>query len=246
MAVDGALVADPPTRSLMARAEPDLAALETLIGYRFADRNLLDLALTHVSASGPARGDSYQRLEFLGDRVLGLAVAHMLYAAFPNAVEGELSRRLADLVRRETCADIAGTWQLQSYVRLGEGERQGGSVKPAILADICESLIGAVFLDGGLTAATRLIEAAFGPQMRTPGRRLRDAKTMLQEWAQARGLRAPAYAEVARTGPDHAPEFTIAVALEGLPSAEAKGASKRLAEQAAAEVFMTRQGIAAT
>lgn len=246
MAVDGTLVTDPATHSLtMARPQPDLAPLEDTIDYRFRDRALLDLAMTHVSAATGARSATYQRLEFLGDRVLGLVVAHMLYKAYPNAVEGELSRRLADLVRRETCAEVAEDWNAGAYARLGEGERQGKSVKPAILADFCESIIGAVFLDGGPTAASTLVESAFEPRMRAPGRRLRDAKTSLQEWAQARGLKAPAYTETARSGPDHAPEFTIAVSVEGLPPAEGKGQSKRLGEQAAAEAFMLRQGIAA-
>lgn len=227
----------------MARAEPDLTGLEDLIGYRFADRSLLRLALTHVSATGQPRGESYQRLEFLGDRVLGLAVAQMLYASYADAAEGELARRLADLVRRETCAEVATAWQVERFIRLGEGERGSGGVKPAILADICESILGAVFLDGGATAATTLVEAAFGPRMRAPGRRLRDAKTALQEWAQARGLRTPIYAEVARTGPDHAPEFTVAVSVEGFDQEAAKGTSKRTAEQAAAEAFMARHGI---
>ena len=245
MALDGALVADPATHPLtMARPEPDLAVLEKTIAYAFQDRTLLELALTHVSAGGGARNATYQRLEFLGDRVLGLAVAHMLYEAYPDAVEGELSRRLADLVRRETCAEVAAAWDLGAHARLGEGERQGRAVKPAILSDLCESIIGAVFLDGGSEAGTALVRAAFGARMREPGRRLRDAKTALQEWAQARGLKAPAYAEVARKGPDHAPEFTIAVAVEGLANAEARGQSKRLAEQAAAEAFMLQHGIA--
>ncbi len=131
------------------KAQPDLTLLEQRIGHRFLDVGLLRLALTHVSATGK-RPDSYQRLEFLGDRVLGLVVADMLYRMFPDAPEGDLSRRLAELVRRETCAEIALDWGVAAVVRLGEGEAQsGGAQKAAILGDVCEAILGAVHLDGG-------------------------------------------------------------------------------------------------
>jgi ribonuclease III len=227
----------------MAQRTWDIEPLETRIGHKFADRGLAALALTHMSgASG--RRESYQRLEFLGDRVLGLAVAEMLYVSFPDAEEGELSRRLADLVRRESCAEVARDWGVESHLRLGEGERQASS-KVAILSDVCESLIGAVFLDAGYVAAKDVVIRAFEPLMRAPRRPLRDAKTALQEWAQARGLEAPLYREVARAGPHHAPEFTMSVIVSGFEPAEAKGASKRGAEQAAALQFIGREGISA-
>src|SRR6516165_189625 len=223
-----------------------LEPLEDRIGHRFSDACLIGAALTHVSAATGARRDTYQRLEFLGDRVLGLVVSEMLYAAFPEAEEGELSRRLADLVRAESCAEVALEWGVSGYVRLGESEKQTGATKKAILGDICESIIGAVFLDAGYAAAKTVVTRAFEARMRSPRRPLRDAKTILQEWAQSRGLPTPVYSEIDRQGPDHAPEFTISVGIEGYAPAEAKGLSKRLAEQAAAANFTAREGIAAT
>ncbi len=223
--------------------EKDLTPLETRIGHHFADATLIGYALTHVSAITTARRETYQRLEFLGDRVLGLVVADMLFAAFPDAEEGELSRRLADLVRKESCAEVALDWGVEAYVRLGESEKPAGTARTAILGDICESIIGAVFLDAGFDVAKAVVGQAFEARMRSPRRPLRDPKTALQEWAQARGLVPPVYRELARTGPDHAPEFTIAVVVTGYEPAEAKGFSKRRAEQSAAEIFIAREGI---
>lgn len=221
----------------------DLDVLEASVGHGFASRRLLQHALTHVSASS-ARPDSYERLEFLGDRVLGVVVAHMLYEAFPRESEGELSRRLADLVRKETCAEVAEDWGVGPFMRLGDGEAQtGGRKKRAILGDICEAIIGAVFLDGGLPAAEVVVRAAFADRMRSPGRKLRDAKTALQEWAQARRLPTPRYRLASRSGPDHAPFFEVAVDIDGFSSAQGAGASKRAAEQSAAQAFLDREGI---
>jgi ribonuclease-3 len=228
------------------RARASLADLETRLAYRFSDSSLARRALTHLSAAGTAGADgrleSYQRLEFLGDRVLGLAVADMLYAAFPQASEGELSIRLAALVRREACAEIAAEWDLGPHLTLGVGEAQaGGRKKATILADACESLIGAVFLDGGFAAARALIERAWTPRMQAAASPARDAKTILQEWAQARALGAPAYDEIERFGPDHAPKFTVRVSLVGYAPEVGSASSKRGAEQAAAQVFMSRR-----
>jgi ribonuclease-3 len=227
----------------MARQVQDVEALEARIGHVFADRNLIAAALTHVSAAAGRKRETYQRLEFLGDRVLGLAVSSMLYEAFPEAGEGELSRRLAGLVRKESCAEAAVAWGVDSCVRLGEIEQQTTTPNMAILGDVCEAIIGAVFLDAGYEAARAVVTAAFGERMHAPGRPLRDPKTALQEWAQARGLPTPLYRETARSGPDHAPEFTISVELPGYRHAEAKGFAKRLAEQAAAADFIAREGI---
>jgi len=225
------------------RAKADISALEAQVGHDFADKDLLRWALTHVSAA-TQRPDSYERLEFLGDRVLGLAVAHMIYEAFPGDSEGELSRRLAALVRKETCAEVAEHWGVGPHMRLGEGEAQtGGRKKRAILGDVCEAIIGAVFLDGGAAAAESVVRAAFGPKMLEEGRNLRDAKTALQEWAQARRLPPPRYRLVARSGPDHAPAFELAVEIEGFEPAVGAGTSKRAAEQAAAAAFMAREGV---
>ena len=218
------------------------ARLEASLGYVFADRDLLGLALTHVGAAS-RRQTSYQRLEFLGDRVLGLAIAAMLYDAFPEADEGELSRRLAELVRKESCAAVANRWGVEAHVRLAPGEKASAALKRAILGDICESIIGAVFLDGGFEPAKALVQRAFEAQMHALQGSLRDAKTALQEWAQANGLMVPAYRQTDRTGPDHVPEFTVAVTVERHAEAEAKGPSKRIAEQAAALAFMTREGL---
>jgi ribonuclease-3 len=222
--------------------------LEDRIGYRFEDAELLDCALTHISAlTGKSdRMGSYQRLEFLGDHVLGLVVSDMLFRNFPKANEGELSRRLADLVRKETCADMAREIDLGSVIRLGTAEAgAGGHSRDAILADVCESLIGAVFLDGGYVAASALVEKLWEERMRTPARPLRDPKTTLQEWAQGRGLPTPTYREIGRSGPQHSPEFRIAVELPKLAPAEGIGRSKRAAEQAAAQALLQREGVAA-
>ncbi len=227
----------------MARQVRDVRALEARIGHVFADRNLIAAALTHVSAATGSKRETYQRLEFLGDRVLGLAVSGMLYETFPEAGEGELSRRLAGLVRKESCAEVALAWGVDFCVRLGEIEQQIRTPNMAILSDVCESIIGAVFLDAGYEAAKAVVIAAFGERMHAPGRPLRDPKTALQEWAQARGLPTPFYRETARSGPDHAPEFTISVEVAGYRNAEAKGLAKRLAEQAAAAAFIARESI---
>jgi ribonuclease III len=222
----------------------DIGALEARIGHVFADRNLIASALTHVSAAAGRKHETYQRLEFLGDRVLGLAICAMLYEAFPEASAGELSRRLAGLVRKESCAEAALAWGVDSGVLLGEIEQRTRLPNMAILGDVCEAIIGAVFLDAGYEAAKAVVLAAFGERMHAPGRSLRDPKTALQEWAQARGLATPLYRETARSGPDHAPEFTISVEVPGYRRAEAKGSAKRLAEQAAAAAFIARESIA--
>jgi ribonuclease-3 len=234
------------TRSVRRRARV-ATPLETTIGYRFKDAELLNRALTHISAlAGGNRAGSYQRLEFLGDHVLGLVISDMLFRAFPKGDEGELSRRLADLVRRETCADVARAIDLGSALRLGASESNaGGRSRTAILADVCEALVGAVFIDGGYPAAAALVERLWGERTRAPVRPLRDPKTQLQEWAQARGLPTPAYREVERTGPHHNPEFRIAVTLPGREPAEGLGRSKRVAEQAAAAAMLQREGVRA-
>jgi ribonuclease III len=221
-------------------------SLEERIGYRFKDAALLDSALSHISSLKGARNrvGSYQRLEFLGDHVLGLVISDMLFRAFPKADEGELSRRLADLVRKETCADMARAIDLGAAIRLGSSEANaGGRKRPAILADVCEALIGAVYLDGGFPAAEALVGRLWEQRLRTTAQPLRDPKTVLQEWAQARGLPTPAYREVARSGPDHDPEFRVAVHLPKFAPAEGLGRSKRAAEQAAAAAMMAREGV---
>jgi len=220
--------------------------LEERIGYHFTDASQLENALTHISALRGARNraGSYQRLEFLGDHVLGLVISDMLYRAFPKADEGELSRRLADLVRKETCTEIARSIDLGAAIRVGSSEANAGArARPAILADVCEAVIGAVYLDGGYKAAEQLVERLWEVRLRATAQPLRDPKTVLQEWAQARGLPTPAYREVARSGPDHNPEFRVSVQLPAFAPAEGLGRSKRAAEQAAAAAMLAREGV---
>nr|WP_245416281.1 ribonuclease III [Microvirga sp. 17 mud 1-3] len=227
----------------MARRTPQPDQLQETLGYSFERPELLTEALTHVSAPN-AGGQSYQRLEFLGDRVLGLIVAEMLYETFPHSPEGELSRRLAELVRRESCAEVAIAWDVGPYLRLGAGEAQSGERRNlTILADVCEAIIGAVFLDGGYDAAKTLVVGAFGVLLHAPRRPLRDPKSALQEWAQGKGLPPPTYTVVEQTGPDHAPKFRVAVKVRGVESDFGLGTSKRAAEQEAARSLLVREGI---
>jgi ribonuclease-3 len=229
------------------RRKRPTAEFEERIGYKFKDAALLEQALTHISAlSGRNRAGSYQRLEFLGDHVLGLVISDMLYRTYPKADEGEMSRRLADLVRREACADVGRFIELGTAIRLGASESNaGGRGRTAILADVCEALVGAVFIDGGYQAASHLIARLWEPRLLAPARPLRDSKTVLQEWAQARGLPTPSYREVERRGPDHDPEFRVMVELPNHTPAEGVGRSKRAAEQAAAAAMLTREGVKA-
>jgi ribonuclease III len=233
-------------RKLSAKAAT--AAIEARIGYKFVNAALLDTAFTHVSAlkkSVRKRGDSYQRLEFLGDHVLGLVVSDMLYRAFPNANEGELSKRLADLVRMETCADVGNSLGLFDDIKLGQvGAITDARLRKSMLGDICEAVIGAIFLDGGYNAAALFVERNWTARMHKHRRPLPDAKTVLQEWAQGKGLSTPVYREIERTGPHHDPQFRVAVDLPGLAPAEGVGGSKRAAEKAAASAMITREGVA--
>ena len=216
----------------------ELARLGARLGHAFANVALLRCALTHASATRGAGGGptSYERLEFLGDRVLGLIIARLLFSRFPEEAEGDLARRLAALVRKQTLADVAGELGLGRYIDFGPGEQEaGGAENPSMLADACEAVIGALYLDGGLEAAERFVLPHWTPYLEAERRPPQDAKTALQEWAQGRALPLPVYEEVAREGPPHEPLFTVEVRVEGLPPAIARGRSKRSAEQAAAE-----------
>jgi ribonuclease-3 len=221
-------------------------AIEDSLDYRFADAALLTAALTHVSAlkSSSSRSLSYQRLEFLGDHVLGLVISDMLFRAYPDADEGELSKRLADLVRKETCAEVGKALGLAEAVKVGAlSAGAGDKLRKSVLGDVCEAVIGAVYLDGGHAAAAKLIERMWSERLKRPMRALRDPKTVLQEWAQGRGLPTPAYKEVERTGPHHDPHFRVRVELPGLAAAEGLGSSKRAAEKAAATAMLQREGV---
>ncbi len=220
--------------------------LEARLGYRFADPELLDRALTHSSALSPGKRteNSYQRMEFLGDRVLGLVVADLLYRRLPKSSEGDLNRALVRLVRKETCASIARQLNLGVELRLGEAEaRTGGADKEAILSDVAEAIFAAVYLDGGYGQAFDLVERLLEDHFEAALHLRADPKTTLQEWAQGRGLEPPLYSEIERTGPDHAPEFTIAVQLGDFPTITATGPSKKLAEHKAAEAFLIREKV---
>lgn len=214
--------------------------LTDIIGYEFDDPALARTALTHRSAAVRSH-QTYERLEFLGDRVLGLAIADMLYDAFPGEDEGALAKRLVALVRRETLADVATRLGVGPLILLSRGEEEaGGRENPAILADVCESLIGAVYRDGGLEPARAFIERHWSALMEGTAEPPKDAKTSLQEWAQGRGFALPSYRQVARSGPDHAPLFTIEVGVGDYPPEIGEGPTKRIAEQSAAEKLLER------
>lgn len=221
--------------------------LENVLGYVFQDISHLERALTHSSAvSSPKHQitEIYQRHEFLGDRVLALTIADMLLKAFPKADEGELARRLNGLVRNETCSAVAQELNIGPFIRLGEGEAQaGGRHKDAILGDVCEAIIGAIFLDGGFEEAETFISSNWKKRMLNWKGPLRDAKTTLQEWVQSKKLDPPLYHQVSRKGPDHAPEFILKCEVDTLENILGKGPSKRIAEQNAARAMLIREGI---
>ena len=210
------------------------------LGHRFAAPEHLVEALTHPSVSSLTRPDN-QRLEFLGDRVLGLVMSEALLSADTAASEGTLAPRFNALVRKETCADVARSIGLGEVLRLGRSEMMsGGRRKEALLADAMEAVIAAVYLDAGFAAARTVILKAWGKRVDQVEADARDAKTALQEWAQANGLKPPAYVEIARKGPDHAPVFTIEAQLGDGKTARAQAPSKRQAEQAAAQDLLSR------
>ena len=225
-------------------ADP-LAGLEAAVGHGFSDRALLETAITHPSASSPARPDN-QRLEFLGDRVLGLIVAEALLAAYPDESEGTLAPRFNALVRRETLADVAAEIGLGSFLQLGRSEAtSGGRRKAAILADAMEAVIAALFLDGGMAAARVFVLTHWQHRIEAPETAPMDAKTRLQEWAQARGMAPPDYRVTGRKGPDHAPRFAVEAKLQTGETAAGEARSKKLAEQAAAARLLDLLGAAA-
>ncbi|MCI2395835.1 ribonuclease III [Aliiroseovarius sediminis] len=216
----------------------DLRAFQGRIGYEFKDPELLIRALTHGSFSSATRPDN-QRLEFLGDRVLGLVMSETLLRADPNAPEGTLAPRYNALVRKETCADVARQVDLGAVLKLGRSEmKTGGRRKLALLGDGMEAVIAAVYLDGGLNAAQTMIRNLWGDRIDRVEDDARDPKTALQEWAQARKMPPPRYVETGREGPDHAPMFTIKAELSNGRSAETQANSKRAAEQAAARTLL--------
>jgi len=226
-----------------------------VLRHRFARPELLREALTHPSAL-PQRPDRrrsrrapprhYERLEFLGDRVLGLVIAELLWRRFDSEAEGPLTRRHGELVRRDTLAAIAREIGLDRFVRLSPAEAASGRARsPSVLADVLEAVIAAIYLDGGFTAAVAFVERLWGPRVAAMIKPPRDPKTLLQEWAQGRGLALPAYRLAAASGPDHAREFTVAVRLAD-NEASATASSKRAAEAAAAAALLARLAQAPT
>jgi ribonuclease III len=218
----------------------ELAAFSKRIGHDFKRTELLVEALTHSSLSSATRPDN-QRLEFLGDRVLGLVISEALLNADQKASEGLLAPRFNSLVRKETCAEIATEIALGDVLKLGRSEMiSGGRRKQALLGDAMESVIAAVYLDAGFETARALILRLWGGRIDAAEGDARDSKTVLQEWAQARRQNPPTYTETARTGPDHAPVFTIKVQLQSGENATATAPSKRQAQQAAAAQLLTQ------
>ena len=219
------------------RENADPETLEAVLGHVFSNRDLLITALTHSSLE---EATNYQRLEFFGDRVLGLVIAEALYEAFPAAGEGELSQRLHAQVSKEALAEVAIEIGLGRFIRLARAAAEtGGRENPAILADVMEAIIGALFVDHGLEAARQAIRSLWAGRLREKGLG-KDAKTGLQEWLQGRGEAAPKYVIVNRQGPDHAPEFTVRAEARRLGSADGRGASRQAAEFAAAAAVLDK------
>ena len=220
------------------KLNPAQAAFATRLGHDFSDPHLLVEALTHASLSSTVRRDN-QRLEFLGDRVLGLVISEALLAADTKAREGELAPRFNNLVRREALADVANQIDLGEALMMGKSERAtGGRRKQALLADAMEAVIAAVYLDAGFETARALVLRLWSGLIANAAEHGTDPKTALQEWAQARGMTPPDYVEQNRSGPDHAPVFTIAAVLTTGDQAVATANSKRAAQQAAAAALL--------
>ncbi|WP_370273878.1 ribonuclease III [Pseudooceanicola nitratireducens] len=216
----------------------ELVAFSKRIGHDFARPELLLRSVTHSSVSSPTRDDN-QRLEFLGDRVLGLVMAEALLKTDRAASEGQLAPRYNALVRKEACADVARDIDIGAVLKLGRSEQMsGGRRKQALLGDAMEAVIAAVYLDAGFEVARDMILRLWGDRIKTVEADARDPKTALQEWAQGRGLQPPLYVEVGRDGPDHAPVFRIEARLQSGDTAQASAGSKRVAEQAAAKALL--------
>ena len=217
-------------------ADRSYSALQASLDYSFEDLAVLQRALTHSSADFD---DDNERLEFLGDRVLGLAVAELLLDNFPNENEGDIGRRFAELVRAETLTQIGRAVGIDGSISLA-----GGAANDGIIADATEAVIAALYIDGGYPVAVRFIERHWAPLILQSDAPPRDAKTTLQEWSQARGLGLPKYRDIAREGPDHEPLFTVEATVSGHEAARAQGNNKRAAEQEAAALVLAALGVA--
>ena len=213
-------------------ADFDLQALEAKLNYSFANADLVRVALTHASHVGQK---NYERLEFLGDRVLGLMVSESLYLRFPQEDEGDLAKRLAALVQGSFLARVARDMQLAPFIIFSEAEKTaGGHKNENIIADVVESVLGALYIDGGYDVVYEVILRLWGDNIEILEKAPQDPKTELQEWVQARGLNLPKYEVVGRDGPDHAPEFTVELSIEGYPSITDQGTSRRQTEKTVA------------
>ncbi len=213
--------------------------LETVVNHSFSDRALLERAVTHRSVTGERDRHGYQRLEFLGDHVLGAVVAAMVFRQYPHDTEGKLSLRYNRLVCNATLSEIALELGIDRHIVMGGGEARSGMRRnPSILADVLEALIGALYIDGGFATAGAFVRRAWGARLDCGDGLRRDGKTRLQEWAQERGLPLPDYRLLEQTGPSHAPLFTVEMRVEGFGSVRAEGASRRAAEREAAEMFL--------
>lgn len=218
----------------------DLETLQDKIGYRFRDTVYLERALIHASAHSLSQGKDYERLEFLGDRVVNLIVADLLFRHFSDEKEGALAKRHTALVRTETLAELARELRLNDHVMLSDAERRaGGAENDNILADLMEAVTASVYLDGGFATAEDFIERCLGSRLFDMAEPPRDPKTTLQEWSQARDLGLPVYTVVGQSGPDHAPVFTIEVEIDGYDAVQAASTSKKRAEKEAALAMLT-------
>jgi len=218
--------------------------LEVRIGYAFRDKSLIDRALTHASYGDGRKGvRSYERLEFLGDRVLGLMTAEALFRLFDKASEGALAPRLNALVNKNACADVARSIELGEALKMGRSEeRGGGRNKTSILGDACEALIAAIYMDGGRPAAQAFYDRFWGPRIEALKAKPENPKSALQEWAARTGRGVPRYQLTERSGPDHRPVFTVEVTVSPLDPAIGEGGSKQAAERAAATALLEREG----
>lgn len=226
-------------------SEAGLKDLQKRIGHQFDNPDLLVRALTHSSLSGGReRVADLERLEFLGDRVLGLLTAEELWRRYPHLKEGDLAPRLNKMVRKETCAKASLEWGLDALIRLSAQEdNAGGRRKKAILGDVCEAFLGALYIDGGLSAARKAYDLYWIKNFDDLVERHRDPKTELQEWSQERGKGPPQYSVVDRDGPAHKPHFVVVVHVDGYEDTSGEGSSKRAAQMKAAEVFLIREGV---
>ena len=213
-------------------AHVDFEKIEGILGYKFKDRHLLERALTHSSTGEEY---SYQRLEFLGDRVVGLVIAQALFEKFRQENEGGLAKRHTALVQGATLTVIGQAHGLNEFIIFSNAEKEaGGHQNENIISDVVESLLGALFIDGGYEVVRDVILRLWGDNIETLVKAPQDPKTELQEWVQARGLPLPVYQIVSRDGPDHAPVFTISLTVQGFEPIHQEGASRRAAENTAA------------